>query len=172
MIIEQNSLFMLRSLNVDDAFSLAKYADNRDVWINLRDAFPSPYKLSDAEKFISMIKSNVPETVFAICHQNECIGAIGYKQGKDVERIGAEIGYWIGEPFWGKGIVTGVVKYMTGYIFSQHDVKRIFAVPFAWNKSSHRVLEKTGFELEGRMRCSVIKDGKITDQLLYAFIKS
>jgi len=172
MIIEQNPLFILRSLEMADAVSLAKYADNREVWINLRDAFPHPYKISDAEQFISIVKSGLAETVFGICHHNEVIGAIGYKQGSDVERISAEIGYWIGEPFWGRGIVTGVVKCMTEFIFFNLDVKRIYAVPFSWNTASHRVLEKAGFNLEGRMHSSVIKDGKITDQLLYALIKS
>lgn len=169
-IIYQSELCAIRPLQYEDAPSLAFYANNRNIWLNLRDAFPHPYTLADAEKFITSIKSQKPETVFAIVHAKKTIGAIGYKIGTDVERVSTEIGYWIGEPFWRQGIMTEVVGALTGYIIKKHNLSRVFAVPFDWNTASHRVLEKAGFQLEGRMRQSVIKDGKIIDQLLYAYV--
>jgi len=168
--IYNSELCQLRPFQFDDAPSIAFYANNRNVWLNLRDAFPHPYTLADAEQFIARVKSQKPETALAIVHQKKTIGAIGYKIGTDVERVSAETGYWIGEPFWGQGIMTEVVQALTGYIIEKHNLSRVFAVPFEWNTASHRVLEKAGFQLECRMRRSVIKEGKIIDQLLYAYV--
>jgi ribosomal-protein-alanine N-acetyltransferase len=167
-IIHSSDRCQVRGLQYDDAPYLAVYVNNRKVWLNLRDAFPHPYKLADAEDFITRIKSQKPESAFAIVRDKKAIGAIGFKIGTDVERVSAEIGYWIGEQFWGQGIMTEVVHALTGYIIQMYKLTRVFAVPFDWNIASHRVLEKAGFQLEGRMRRSVIKDGKVIDQLLYA----
>jgi ribosomal-protein-alanine N-acetyltransferase len=169
-IIYRSRLCEIRPLQFDDAPSLAYYANNRKIWRNLRDGFPHPYTLADAEQFITRVKSQKPETAFAIIHDGKAIGAIGFKIGSDVERVGAETGYWIGEPFWGQGIMTEAVKGLTDYIIKKHNLTRIFAVPFDWNTASHRVLEKAGYQIEGRMRRSVIKEGKIIDQLLYAYV--
>ena len=102
------STCVVRSLRRDDAPSLAEHANNRDVWINLRDAFPHPYALADAESFIERCLQP-PETTFAIAVDGEAVGAIGYLVGKDVERTSAEIGYWLGESYWGRGIMTEVL---------------------------------------------------------------
>jgi RimJ/RimL family protein N-acetyltransferase len=164
-------LCIVRSFHIDDAVSIARLANNRKIWINLRDAFPHPYTINDAISFIGMVKSQKPETVFTIEVDSEACGAIGFHPGKDVERISAEIGYWLAEPLWGRGIMTEVLDAVTGYAMENFALERIFALPYAWNSASFRVLEKCGYQLEGRMRRSAIKDGKVVDQLLYAYIR-
>ena len=160
----------VRSWRKSDAESVAKYANNRKIWINLRDGFPHPYYLEHAHAFIDHALRLNPETLFAIDFDGEAIGSIGFAQHSDVERISAEIGYWLGEPFWNKGIMTEALKAVTSYAIEKRGLTRVFAVPFEWNQASCRVLEKAGYALEGRMRRSVIKDGKIIDSFLYAYI--
>ena len=159
----------LRPFQSGDAESIAHHANNRKVWINLRDAFPHPYHVNDAIAFINIAMSMVPPTLFAIEKDKKAVGAIGFKVGKDVERISAEIGYWLAEPYWGQGIITEGLIAVSKYAIEQYNLKRIFAVPFDWNPASFRVLEKAGYVLEGRMENSAIKDGKIISQLLYAY---
>jgi len=146
------------------------YANNRKVWSNLRDLFPHPYKISDARKFIRLSLADEHETRFAIVVDGKAVGAIGLGLHGDVERVSAEIGYWLGEPFWGRGIMTEVVQAVTRFAVKQYRLTRIYAVPFEWNLASFRVLEKSGYRLEGRMQRSAIKEGKIVDQLLYAYV--
>ncbi|HYM24322.1 MAG TPA: GNAT family protein [Vicinamibacterales bacterium] len=161
---------VVRSWQASDVDSLAVYANNRNVWMNLRDAFPHPYTKNDAREFIKGLKQRAPETFFAIAVGDEAIGGIGFVLHPDVERVSAEIGYWLGEPFWSRGIASEAVAAVTKYAMGTHGLTRIYAVPFAWNAASCRVLEKAGYVLEGRLRKSAIKDGKLTDQLQYAFI--
>ena len=99
---------MIRDWRIGDVSSVAKYANNRKIWINLRDGFPHPYQLSDAENFLSKVVQQNPRTVFAIADDKEAIGSIGLMLGEDVHRFTAEIGYWLAEPFWNKGIMSGV----------------------------------------------------------------
>ncbi|MBN1466406.1 GNAT family N-acetyltransferase [candidate division KSB1 bacterium] len=160
----------VRQWRPSDAQSIAKHADNRKIWLNLRDAFPHPYKLEDAQAFIKMAKNMQPETYFCIELQRQAVGGIGFSLRSDVERVSAEIGYWLGEEFWGRGIMTEALRAVTDYAMTAHNLTRIYALPYAYNTASARVLEKAGFTLEGRLRKSVIKDGVVTDQLLYAFI--
>jgi len=160
----------VRSLRAEDAASLATHADNREVWINLRDGFPHPYAVGDADEFISR-SLQPPETTFAIAVDGAAVGAIGFVLGSDVERISAELGYWLGEGFWGRGIMTAVVGAVTDYAIREHDLTRVCATPFAWNEASARVLEKCGYVREGVMRDSVIKDGQVIDKFLYAFLR-
>jgi len=155
---------------MEDAPSIAKYANNRKIWMNLRDAFPHPYSLQDAESFISRVIEANPITVFAIATQWEAIGSIGLMLGKDVHRFTAEIGYWLAEPFWGKGIMTQAVKSLTAYAIRDLKLHRIFAEPYTTNPVSARVLEKAGFICEGILRSNVFKDGKILDQFLYRYV--
>ncbi len=169
MLIELRAC-TVRSWRPADAESLARYANNRKIWRNLRDAFPHPYSLSDAKAFIALALGARPETMFAICLNDEAIGGIGFMLHSDVERISAEIGYWIGEPFWGRGIAAEALKAVTSYAIGEHGLKRVYAVPFAGNEASHRVLEKAGYAFEGRTRKSALKDGEVIDQLLYAYV--
>ena len=161
----------VRSHRADDAASLARYANNRNVSRNLRDAFPFPYTLADAEQWLERTLRQSPETNFAMASPTEVIGGIGLTFGEDVYRRSAEIGYWLGEPFWGRGIATAALRAVTDYAFAQHDLVRVHAAVYEWNPASARVLEKAGYVLEGRLRKSVTKDGQTIDGLLYARIR-
>ena len=151
-----------------DVAALVKYANNRKIWLNMRDAFPNPYTETSAVEFLEMVGRQSPTTFFAIATQEEAIGDIGISLNQDVHRLTAEMGYWLGEPYWGKGLMTEVVAKFTEYAFEFFQLVRIYAEPYASNLNSCRVLEKAGYVLEGRLRSSVIKDGHILDQLLYA----
>ena len=159
----------VRSWRTTDADALARYANNRAIWLNLRDAFPHPYTRRDARDYIRGVRQRLPETSFAIAVGEEAVGGIGFVLHQDVERVSAEIGYWLGEPFWGRGICTDALIAVTQHAIATHGLTRIFAVPFAWNTASCRVLEKAGYALEARLRRSAIKNDAITDQLQYAF---
>ncbi|MCY4616182.1 MAG: GNAT family protein [Chloroflexi bacterium] len=162
--------WQVRSHRADDAESLARYANNRNVSRNLRDAFPFPYTLTDATEWLGHAIERSPESNWAIASATEVIGGIGLTFGSDVHRRSAEIGYWLGEPFWGRGIATAALIAVTEYAFAEHDLVRLHAGVFEWNPASARVLEKAGYVLEGRLRKSVTKDGQTIDQLLYARI--
>jgi RimJ/RimL family protein N-acetyltransferase len=161
---------VVRSWKTSDVEPLARYADNHKIWINLRDAFPHPYTKRDARHFIRSALGRTPETFFAIAVGEEAVGGIGFVLHPDVERVSAEIGYWLAEPFWGRGIATDALTAVTRYAIDTHKLTRVYAVPFAWNAPSCRVLEKAGYMLEARLRNSAIKDGKLIDQMQYAFI--
>jgi RimJ/RimL family protein N-acetyltransferase len=117
-----------------------------------------------------MALAKEPETFFCIDINEHAIGSLGFSLKTDVERISAEIGYWLGEDFWGRGIMSDALKAVTFYAIHTHQLTRIYATPYDWNTASRRVLEKAGYTLEGRMRKSVIKDGIIADKFLYAFV--
>lgn len=161
---------LLREWSVNDRSSLARYANNRNIWINLRDGFPHPYTLADADRFIEMVRAMNPKTIFAIESAGEAVGSIGYRQHEDVERVSAEIGYWLAEPFWNRGIVTDALKAVTAHAIREHGLTRIYALPYEWNEASFRVLEKAGYQRDCRLRRSAIKDGRIIDQMLYSFV--
>ena len=160
----------LRSWRRSDLDSIVEHANNRHIWLNLRDQFPHPYTRRDGQTFLRHIRERRPETTFAIAVNGEGVGAIGFVLQKDVERVSAEIGYWLGEAFWGRGIASEALTALTQFAIDEHRLSRLFAVPFASNAASCRVLEKAGYLLEGRLRHSAIKDGRIVDQLQYAFI--
>jgi ribosomal-protein-alanine N-acetyltransferase len=160
----------IRSWRREDAKAIARHADNRKIWRNLRDIFPHPYTLKDAHEFLDLVIGAEPETVFCIASEEEAIGAIGLRLQEDVDRFSAEIGYWLGESYWGRGIMTEALSAVTEYAVRELGFHRIFATPFAWNPGSCRVLEKARYVLEGRMRHSAWKDGQFVDQLLYSFI--
>jgi ribosomal-protein-alanine N-acetyltransferase len=108
--------------------------------------------------------------MFAIEVDGEAAGGIGFVPHSDVERVSAEIGYWLGEPFWGRGIVAEALVAVTQYAIESHHLTRVFALPYARNTASCRVLEKAGYVVEGRLRRSCIKDGEVLDQMQYAYI--
>ena len=162
--------YIIRDWQMEDAPSIAKYANNRKIWVNLRDAFPHPYRIQDAKSFISRVIETDPITVFAIATKSQAIGSIGLMLGKDVHRYTAEMGYWLAEPYWGKGIMSQAVKSLADYAIHDLKIHRIFAEPYSTNQASARVLEKAGFLYEGILRSSVFKDDKVLDQYLYSFI--
>lgn len=133
------------------------------------DSFPSPYTHADAEQWISFTRQE-PQTHFAIEVRGEAVGGIGLELGEDVERRSAEIGYWLGEEFWGRGIVPAAVGGLTRYGFETFGLTRIFAVPFASSSASIRVLEKCGYVREGILRRGAVKEDIVLDQILYSII--
>ena len=164
---------VLRSFRHEDAPELVRLADNPKVWLQLRDAFPHPYRPEDARRFLDAHVGAVPETVLAIeAADGGFAGSVGLKLGVDVERVSAEIGYWVAEPYWGRGIGTAALVAATDWAFGQWPLTRVFAVPFARNAASCRVLEKAGYVLEGRMARSAVKQGEVLDQLLYAVYRT
>ncbi len=159
---------VLRSWRVGDAEALARHANSRAVWRNLRDLFPHPYKLADAQRYLAVATTRDPQTGFAIEVEGEAAGGIGIHLQEDVHRRDAEIGYWLGEAFWGRGIMTAAVQAMTEYAFAHFDLCRIHASVFAWNPASMKVLERAGYVREGVLRKSIFKDGQVIDSVLYA----
>ena len=163
--------FKLRPWRIEDAESLASYANNSKIAANLRDAFPHPYTLNDAIGYINFCLGMKNKLCFAIEVDGEAVGSVGVFPKDDVYCKSAELGYWLGEPFWRKGIMNEAVSRICEQAFSNYDIVRIFAEPFARNMGSRRVLEKAGFELEGILKKSVFKNGVIEDSLMYAKLK-
>lgn len=165
--------FILRPWQSGDIESVQRYADNAKIAANLRDVFPHPYTLEDARWYVDSCISGSEDRQLcrAIVVDGQAVGSIGIFLKDDVYRKSAELGYWLGEPFWGQGIMTGAVRRICEEAFLRYDLVRIFAEPFAHNTGSRRVLEKAGFQLEGVLRKSVCKNGKIGDSCIYALIR-
>ena len=163
--------FLIREWHRGDEESLVRHANNPKIAGNLRDIFPSPYTLSDANQWVAHASTQMPVTDFAIVIDGDAAGGIGFVRQGDVARRSVEIGYWLGEAYWGRGIVTEAVRAMSDYIFANFDVCRIFSTIFESNPASRRVLENAGYSLEGRMRKAVTKGGRTMDALIYALIK-
>jgi RimJ/RimL family protein N-acetyltransferase len=164
--------FALRPWRKGDEGSLVQYANNRHVWINLTDRFPHPYTRDDAESWIRQVEAQgSPPRNFAIVVEGEAVGGIGLDPLADVNRRTAEVGYWLGEPFWGRGIATEALGLVSSYAFEYFDLDRLQASVFEWNPASSRVLEKSGYALEARIHQSVYKDGQLIDSLLYARLR-
>jgi len=161
----------IRPWRLDDAESLAKHANNRKVWLGLRDLFPHPYTSDDAHKFLQKAMDAEPVTNFCIEVEGPATGVIDIYLGQDVHRHTATLGYWLGEDFWGRGIMTEAAAAFTDFCFENFPLRRISAEVFANNPASARVLEKAGFVFEGCLKNNVIKDGKLLDSLLYAKTK-
>jgi RimJ/RimL family protein N-acetyltransferase len=151
-----------------DETSLVDHANSREVWLNLRDQFPHPYTANDAKEWVKLASNQTQPTNFAIEVASEAAGGISLRLQDDVERVSAEIGYWLGQRFWNRGVVSAAVRAMTKFGFERFSLSRIYALPFATNVASHRVLEKAGYRREGLLRRSAIKDGVVLDQVLYA----
>jgi [ribosomal protein S5]-alanine N-acetyltransferase len=160
----------LRVLQNTDAPILAQLANNKKIWDNLRDYIPYPYTQNDAEWFIGQCLQESPPLTFAIEYKGALCGVIGLVSQKDVYRKSAEIGYWIGEPFWNKGIATIAVKLISEYGFNELNLVRIFTAVFEYNPASMKVLEKNGYVREGVFKKSVIKNGELWNEHRYARI--
>jgi RimJ/RimL family protein N-acetyltransferase len=171
-IIGTNGDVILRELMESDLEKLAIYANNDKVSINLRDGFPKPYTIESARNFKKMVDAQRPKTFFAIEYQNEYAGNISLSIGTDVYRKSAEIGYFIGEPFWNKGIATKAVNLITEWGFSQLDIVRIYTGVFEYNLASQRVLEKCGFVKEAVFIQSLCKNDKLYNEIRYAKIRN
>lgn len=162
-----------RTWRTRDVEALVAHANNRKVWINLKDRFPHPYTRADAESWIGMNHLVLgPAVNFAIDIGGEAIGGVGVEPLDDVFHRTGNIGYWVAEPFWGRGIGTAAVEFISEYAPKTFALDRLQASVFDWNPASARVLEKAGFALEGRQRRAVNKDGRVGDLLLYGRLTS
>ncbi len=171
MKIELIDRFQIRPFESRDIDSIVKYADNPRIAMQLEDRFPSPYQREDAERWLRHLAEQDPLTHFAIAAPSETIGGIGLNLRDDVYFRTAEIGYWLGEPFWSRGLVTRAVKALSRWAFQNFDLARLQARVFESNPASCRVLEKAGFTCEGRLEKSVTKQGKTMDQHIYALLR-
>jgi RimJ/RimL family protein N-acetyltransferase len=170
MLVLRGSHCTVRPWQKTDADALVHHANNLNVAKNLRDRFPHPYTRHDARLFLKHSTAVEDPTNLAIDVDGQAVGAVGYVPGHDIERFSAEIGYWLGEELWGRGIATEALALVTDYAFRQLNFLRLFALPFVENLGSIRVLEKAGYEREAILRASAVKSGEIRDQLLYARI--
>ncbi len=159
----------VRPWRASDAEAVARHGNSPTIAPNLRDGFPAPFTLERAQAFIAANTARIPIDRFAIVTEGEAVGSIGFTQHTNVERTSAEVGYWLGEAARGRGVMTDALMAVTGYAIRTHGLTRVYAVPYENNPASFRVLEKAGYVCEGRMRRSVIKDGLVLDQVLYAF---
>lgn len=162
---------IVRPWHVDDAAALSRNADSDAVWATVRDRFPHPYTLQVAREWLAVTTSAERPVHYAVEVEGEAAGGIGFMLQTDVDRVSAEIGYWLGERFWGRGVMTEAVREVTERGFELYGLTRIFAVPYEHNVASHRVLERAGYSLEGRLRRSAMKLGRIVDQRLYSRVR-
>jgi RimJ/RimL family protein N-acetyltransferase len=163
--------FCIRSYEYSDQESLVKYANNYNISKLLRDQFPFPYTKTVAETWLIHACNQEIETNFVIANEKELIGAIGINLQDDVNRFSAEIGYWLGEPFWGNGITTEALKIFTEFAFKNFSLNRIYANVFEGNDVSERVLVKAGYRKEATLTKAVFKEAKFLDQYIYAVLK-
>jgi len=165
---------VLRDWEIEDAPDLAAAINNKEVLDNLRDGIPYPYTEKDAEEFIRAALSADKDTQydFAIVYDGKVVGGIGVFRRGNVHRFTAELGYYIAERYWGKGIMTEAVRQISANIFENTDIVRIFAEPYAFNEASCHVLEKAGFQFEGVLRKNAFKNGKMIDMKMYAIINN
>lgn len=164
---------IIREWRIEDADDLSQILNNRNILNNLRDGIPYPYTKKDAEEFITaMLSADKTKTfAFAITVGDKVVGSIGVFRCENIHFRTAEMGYYIGEPYWGRGLGTSAVRQVCSYIFEHTDIIRIFAEPFAYNTASCHVLEKAGFQFEGVLRNNAVKNGKVLDMKMYSLIR-
>lgn len=161
--------FRLRSWEKQDLSSLVKYADNLNIAENMTDMFPHPYSEAHGTAFIEFANASHSAHIFAIEVDGEAAGGIGIHPQYDIHRRNAELGYWLGQPFWGQGIISRAIQQAVDFAFlHDNEIDRIFARPFGSNTASQKVLEKNGFVLEARFEKTLVKNGELKDELIYA----
>lgn len=164
--------FILRPWTINDLESLITHANDKEIARYLTDAFPYPYTLEAGQRFIQFASEGEPIHIFAIDVKGQAVGGIGIHPQSDIMRNNAELGYWLGKEYHGHGIATRAVKQMVEFGFKTYDITRIFARPFGSNLASQRVLEKSGFALEARIKGNIIKFGEVEDEIIYGIRKS
>ncbi len=160
-------LCSVRSWRPTDAERLATIANDRSIWIMVRDRFPHPYTIADAEAFIARVSTEAPERSFAITIDDVVAGGIAVMPGADIHRVSAEVGYWLGAEARGKGVATEAVRAFVEWIWAHTDLQHLTAGVFTYNPASARVLEKAGFSMAYLARQSAIKDGQLCDEWVY-----
>jgi ribosomal-protein-alanine N-acetyltransferase len=164
-------LCVLRPWRLSDKPSLLRHANNRNVWRNLAHRFPHPYTEADADTWLMKISPEPGQLRWAIEVNGEAVGGIGAERGEGIFEKTGNFGYWLGESFWGRGIMTAAVRGMANYALEQLDLARLESPVFEWNPASMRVLEKCGFQREGVRRKGIFKDGQIIDAVVYARVR-
>jgi [ribosomal protein S5]-alanine N-acetyltransferase len=162
---------VLRSFRPGDEASLASHANDRRVWRNLKDTFPHPYSLVHAREWVKLNLAENPPHHFAIAVGDQVVGGIGLEFKPDIWRYSAELGYWLAPAYWGRGIMSSVLRAVVDYAFATFDLNRLWAGAFDWNPASVRVLEKAGFVFEARLSKSAFKDGEFVDEVIYAIVR-
>ncbi|HET9864823.1 MAG TPA: GNAT family protein [Steroidobacteraceae bacterium] len=162
---------VVREWEPADRPSLVSLANNRRVWLNLAHRFPHPYTGADADAWFGLLADMPRPTHWAIDVDGKAVGGIGIDIREGIHARNAMFGYWLGEPYWGRGIMTAAVRTTAEFVLDEFDLVRLESLVFEWNPASMRVLEKCGFQREGVMRKSVIKDGKIIDASMYARVR-
>lgn len=164
---------LVRPYHHSDAEAISEAANNPDIVKYMTNAFPHPYTLESADAWFRLCWAENPPRNFAICDlSNKPIGGIGLKPGSDVEIRSTEIGYWVGVPSWGKGIMSDAVKGFTDWVFREReDIQRIWAGVFEGNVASERVLQRAGYTFEGTMRKMIWKNQKLCDKNVWAIIR-
>lgn len=164
----------IRKWKLSDAEDLAAALSNTKIQNNLRDGLPYPYTEKDGTEYITdMLSADEDQTfAFAVTADSKVVGSIGVFRQENIHRQTGELGYYIAEEYWGKGIMTEAVKQICTYVFDKSDMIRIFAEPFAYNAASCRVLEKAGFQYEGTLRNNAVKNGKVIDMRMYSLLKT
>ena len=163
----------LRAWEMADIPSVAAYANNRKIADFLRDIFPFPYTPEDARRYICSCigQGDHGQLCRAIVCDGHAVGSVAVQQGSDIACRTAELGYWLAEPYWGRGLMSAAVRSICREAFSALGLERIYATPFAENIASRRVLEHAGFEMEGVLRRSVLKNGVVRDSCMYAKLR-
>ncbi|MCA3223388.1 MAG: GNAT family N-acetyltransferase [Burkholderiales bacterium] len=162
----------LRAWRLADAPSLARHANNERVWRNMSESFPHPYTEAIARHWVERGHVDFGGDNWAIAFDDQAVGGCGLHPGQGHERCNCEIGYWLGEPFWGRDVATEVVRVLTEQALVLPQITRVFAPVHAGNQASMRVLEKNGFHREGELRQSAIKAGRVIDRVLWARLRS
>ena len=158
----------LRNWNLEDLSRLVELANNPQIAANMTDGFPSPFTEEAGLQFIERTQKEDPSNIQAICADGLVVGSIGIYKLNDIFRLNAELGYWLGEPYWGKGIMVDAVKLIIEYGFKNWQLERIFARPLGKNLASKKVLEKAGLKFEYRIEKNLIKNGILEDELIYS----
>jgi RimJ/RimL family protein N-acetyltransferase len=161
---------ILRPLQASDRKAFALLANNKNIWNNVRNRMPHPYTEEDADEFILMATTIGGPTIRAIILDGTLAGVVGLHPAHDVYEGTAELGYWIGEPFWGRGLASAAVKEIIQIGFKELKLRRIYASVYDYNTASMRVLEKNGFENEGVAKAAVLKNGKVFDEVKYGLL--
>ena len=161
----------IRPFRGGDQSDLVEQANNIKIFNNVRNLFPHPYSYDDADRWVKLNQDLDPAMNMAIINEDRLVGGIGVVLKDDIYCRNAEIGYFLGEKHWGKGITTEAVRQFIAYVFRTFDVDRIFAPTFDYNRGSQRVLEKNGFILEGKFRKSIFKNGRFYDEYVYSLLK-
>ncbi|MDI3485221.1 MAG: [ribosomal protein S5]-alanine N-acetyltransferase [Methanolobus sp.] len=164
--------FTLREWEERDAEKLTSIANNRKIANNLRDGFPHPYSIKDAKQYISSVRlEDTDSKQVAIEIEGRVAGSMGAFFKENIHRKNVEIGYFLAEEYWGKGIMPKAVRCMTQYLFENYDIIRVYAQPFFRNTASRRVLEKAGFRCEAILKNNIIKNDVVQDSCIYAVLK-